>query len=153
MTTSHSRGRVGRLLALVLALALVAAACGGGTSDTTTTAAPDATTTTAAAGGETTTTAAPAEPEPEGPSGTLTIAWQWDPSTMDPQMHRQRFTQIISHAMRDKLYIQDPPGLTLVPLLGEGAPHRPVVIVDHVDAILLPHPEHHAIFEMLLRTR
>jgi len=51
------------------------------------------------------------------PSGTLTIGWQWDPGTMDPQMHRQRYTQIISHAMRDKLYYQEPPGLALVPML------------------------------------
>lgn len=54
------------------------------------------------------------------PSGTLTIGWNWDPSTMDSQMHRQRYTQIISHAMRDKLYYQEPPGLGLVPLLAES---------------------------------
>jgi peptide/nickel transport system substrate-binding protein len=54
------------------------------------------------------------------PSGTLTIAWPWDPGTMDPQMHRQRYTQIISHAMRDKLYFQPPPGLALAPLLAES---------------------------------
>ena len=54
------------------------------------------------------------------PSGTLTIGWQWDPSTMDPQMHRQRYTQIISHQMRDKLFFQYPPGLTPVPLLAES---------------------------------
>jgi peptide/nickel transport system substrate-binding protein len=51
------------------------------------------------------------------PRGTLTIGWQWDPGTMDPQQHRQRYTQIISHAMRDKLLIQDPPGLASVNLL------------------------------------
>lgn len=51
---------------------------------------------------------------------TLTIAWQWDPSTMDSQMHRQRYTQIISHNMRDKLYYAEPPGLGLVPLLAES---------------------------------
>lgn len=54
------------------------------------------------------------------PSGTLTIGWAWDPSTMDPQMHRQRYTQIISHNMRDKLYYQEPPGLTPVKLLTES---------------------------------
>jgi peptide/nickel transport system substrate-binding protein len=51
--------------------------------------------------------------------GPLTIAWAWDPGTMDPQMHRQRYTQITSHAMRDKLFYQAPPGLTYVPLLAE----------------------------------
>jgi peptide/nickel transport system substrate-binding protein len=54
------------------------------------------------------------------PSGTLTIGWAWDPGTMDPQMHRQRYTQIISHAMRDKLFYQEPPGLQPVPLLAES---------------------------------
>jgi peptide/nickel transport system substrate-binding protein len=62
---------------------------------------------------------APADPA-RVPSGTLTIGWPWDPGTMDPQQHRQRFTQIISHAMRDKLYYQEPPGLGLVPLLAES---------------------------------
>lgn len=68
------------------------------------------------------TTAAPAQDaaNTEGPSGTLTIAWSWDAGTMDPQMHRQRYTQIISHAMRDKLYYSEPPGLNLVPLLAES---------------------------------
>ncbi len=51
------------------------------------------------------------------PKGTLTIAWQWDPGTLDPQMHRARFTQIISHTMRDKLYYLPPPGLDLAPQL------------------------------------
>jgi peptide/nickel transport system substrate-binding protein len=54
------------------------------------------------------------------PSGTLTIGWAWDPGTMDPQMHRQRYTQIISHAMREKLFYQEPPGLQLQPLLAES---------------------------------
>lgn len=68
------------------------------------------------------TTAAPAQDaaNTEGPSGTLTIAWPWDPGTMDPQMHRQRYTQIISHAMRDKLVYQPPPGLALDYLLAES---------------------------------
>ncbi len=52
-----------------------------------------------------------------GGSNVLRIAWPWDPSTMDAQMHRQRYTQIVSHAMRDKLMYQEPPGLALVPLL------------------------------------
>ncbi len=56
----------------------------------------------------------------EGPSGTFTIGWAWDPSTMDAQMHRQRYTQIISHAMREKLWYLPPPGLSLAPLLAEG---------------------------------
>lgn len=51
--------------------------------------------------------------------GTLTIGWTWDPGTLDPQMHRARFTQIISHAMRDKLYYLPPPGLGVEPLLAE----------------------------------
>lgn len=51
---------------------------------------------------------------------TLTIGWAWDPGTMDPQMHRQRYTQIISHAMRDKLFYQEPPGLQLQPLLAHS---------------------------------
>ncbi len=63
---------------------------------------------------------AAAQEAPGAPSGTLTIGWQWDPGTMDPQMHRQRYTQIISHAMRDKLYYQQPPTLELVPLLAES---------------------------------
>lgn len=54
------------------------------------------------------------------PSGTLTIGWAWDPSTMDSQMHRQRYTQIISTNMRDKLFYQQPPGLALKPLLAES---------------------------------
>lgn len=53
------------------------------------------------------------------PSGTLTIGWQWDPGTMDPQMHRQRYTQIISHQMREKLAYQQPPGLDRALLLAE----------------------------------
>lgn len=53
------------------------------------------------------------------PKGTLTIAWQWDPGTMDAQMHRQRYTQIISQAFRDKLYYLPPPGLDLAPQLAE----------------------------------
>lgn len=53
------------------------------------------------------------------PSGTLTIGVPWDPGTMDPQMHRVRYTQIISHAMRDKLVFQAPPGLVIGPLLLE----------------------------------
>jgi peptide/nickel transport system substrate-binding protein len=39
---------------------------------------------------------------------------------MDPQMHRQRFTQIISHTMREKLFYQTPPGLALHPLLADS---------------------------------
>jgi len=54
------------------------------------------------------------------PSGTLTIAWPWDAGTMDPQMHRQRYTQIVSHAMRDKLFYQTPPSLALDPMLAES---------------------------------
>ncbi len=54
------------------------------------------------------------------PSGTLTIGWRWDPETMDPQMHRQRYTQIISHNMRSKLFYQEPPGLAAVPLVAES---------------------------------
>jgi hypothetical protein len=30
------------------------------------------------------------------PSGTLTIAWPWGPGTVDAQMHRQRYTQIMT---------------------------------------------------------
>lgn len=54
------------------------------------------------------------------PHGTLTIGWNWDPQTMDPQMHRQRYTQIISTAMRDRLFYQEPPGLKMVPMLAES---------------------------------
>jgi len=61
-----------------------------------------------------------ASSQERSPSGTLTIGWAWDPGTMDPQMHRQRYTQIISHAMRDKLFYQEPPGLALQPLLAES---------------------------------
>lgn len=107
------RRHAGRFVALMLPLALILAACGG--SDE---------------AGETPADEAPAaaedpaeeaEPEPEGPSGTLTIAWRWDPTTLDSQMHRQRYTQIISHAQRDKLYYQQAPGLDLYPLLAESA--------------------------------
>jgi peptide/nickel transport system substrate-binding protein len=56
----------------------------------------------------------------DAPSGTLTIGWQWDPGTMDPQMHRQRYTQIISGAMRDKLFTQPPPGLARAPQVAES---------------------------------
>jgi peptide/nickel transport system substrate-binding protein len=116
MTSSNTQGRRWRVLAILMTLSLVAAACGSDSgADTTTTTTASATTTTAAA--ETTTTTAAA---PSGPSGTLTIGWNWDPGTMDPQMHRQRYTQIISHAMRDKLFYQLPPGLDLVPLLAES---------------------------------
>jgi peptide/nickel transport system substrate-binding protein len=90
MNPSMTRGRGWRMSAMLIALAM-------------------------------TTTAAPAQTATaEGPSGTLTVAWPWDPGTMDPQMHRQRYTQIISHAMRDKLYFQPPPGLTLAPLQAES---------------------------------
>src|SRR5690606_38526256 len=67
------------------------------------------------------TTAAPAQDAAAegGPSGTLTIAWPWDAGTMDPQMHRQRYTQIISTAMRDRLYYAPPPGLPQGMLLAE----------------------------------
>ena len=51
---------------------------------------------------------------------TLTIGWAWDPGTMDAQMHRQRYTQIIAHAFRDKLYYLPPPGLGLAPQLAES---------------------------------
>ena len=51
---------------------------------------------------------------------TLTIGWAWDPGTMDAQMHRQRYTQIIAHAFRDKLYYLPPPGLALAPQLAES---------------------------------
>lgn len=60
------------------------------------------------------------EPLKQTPKGTLTIGWTWDPGTMDPQMHRARFTQIISQALRDKLYYLPPPGLDLAPQLAEG---------------------------------
>ena len=53
-------------------------------------------------------------------SGTLTIGWQWDPSTMDAQMHRQRFTQMVSHTFREKLWYLPPPGLTTEIMLAEG---------------------------------
>jgi peptide/nickel transport system substrate-binding protein len=115
---SNTRGRGWRWFVVLVTLGLVATACSGGDTEETTT--------TTAAGGDTTTTAAEvttttaAEVEPPGPSGTLTIGWAWDPGTMDPQMHRQRYTQIISHAMRDKLFYQLPPDLTLVPLLAES---------------------------------
>jgi peptide/nickel transport system substrate-binding protein len=116
---STKRRRGWRLVAILAVLSLLVAACGGDSGeDTTTTAAASGETTTTAAQADTTTTTAPAEVD--GPSGTLTIGWNWDPGTMDPQMHRQRYTQIISHAMRDKLYYQEPPGLGLVPLLAES---------------------------------
>jgi len=54
------------------------------------------------------------------PTGTLTIGWEWDPRTMDPQAHRERFTQIISHTMRDKLAYQPAPGLKAGLLLAES---------------------------------
>lgn len=54
------------------------------------------------------------------PSGTLTIGWPWDPSTMDAQMHRQRFTQMVSHTFREKLWYLPPPGLTTEIMLAEG---------------------------------
>ncbi|MEX1004351.1 MAG: ABC transporter substrate-binding protein [Acidimicrobiia bacterium] len=120
--TSTKRRRGWRLVALLAVLSLIVAACGGDSGEeaeaTTTTAAAGETTTTEAASEETTTTEATTDGE--GPSGTLTIGWNWDPGTMDPQMHRQRYTQIISHAMRDKLYYQEPPGLGLIPLLAES---------------------------------
>lgn len=118
MSRLNSPARFLRLLALGLALALIAAACVGESSSETTTTAATSETTTTAGGGEATTTTAGSEPEPAGES-TLTIAWQWDPGTMDPQMHRQRYTQIVSHAMRDKLFYQTPPGLDSEPLLAE----------------------------------
>jgi len=68
----------------------------------------------------TTALTAPATVVAQDGDNTLRIAWQWDPTTMDPQMHRQRYTQIISHAMRDKLHYFPPPGLTLGPLLAES---------------------------------
>ena len=58
--------------------------------------------------------------EARTPSGTLTIGWQWDASTLDPHMHRQRYTQIIAHTLRDKLFYQSPPGLTFEPLVAES---------------------------------
>jgi peptide/nickel transport system substrate-binding protein len=118
--SSTERGRRWRFVAIFAVFMLLAAACSGGAEEETTTTAAggEETTTTAAASGETTTTAGAEEPS-DGPSGTLTIAWAWDPGTMDPQMHRQRYTQITSHAMRDKLFYQAPPGLTYVPLLAE----------------------------------
>lgn len=54
------------------------------------------------------------------PKGTLTIGWQWDASTLDPQMHRQRFTQIIAHTLHDKLFYQVPPGLKFAPLIARS---------------------------------
>ncbi|MCL4187038.1 MAG: ABC transporter substrate-binding protein [Rhodobacteraceae bacterium] len=65
-------------------------------------------------------TAGAAAAQASGPSGTLTVGWRWDPGTMDAQMHRQRYTQIISHAMRDKFYYLPPPGLAVGPLLAAG---------------------------------
>lgn len=53
------------------------------------------------------------------PKGTLAIGWAWDPGTLDPQMHRARYAQIISQAMRDKLYYLPPPELGLAPQLAE----------------------------------
>jgi len=64
--------------------------------------------------------AASAGAQERTPSGTLTIGWRWDPETMDPQMHRQRYTQIISHQMREKLTHQEPPGLMPVPLVARS---------------------------------
>jgi peptide/nickel transport system substrate-binding protein len=58
-----------------------------------------------------------AAPAPRVPTGTLTIAWPWDPGTMDPQMHRQRYTQIVSVAMRDKLFVPTPPTMERLPML------------------------------------
>jgi peptide/nickel transport system substrate-binding protein len=55
-----------------------------------------------------------------GPSGTLTIAVAQDPSTLDPQMHRVRFSQTIAHVQRDSLFYQKPPGLAFAPLLAES---------------------------------
>lgn len=65
-------------------------------------------------------TSAIAQDAAAGTKGTLTIGWSWDAGTMDPQAHRQRYTQIISHAMRDKLVYQVPPGLTVAYLLAES---------------------------------
>lgn len=69
---------------------------------------------------------------PEGGKGggTLTIGWSWDPGTLDPQMHRARFTQIISQAMRDKLFYLPPPGLELAPQLAEAVTHVDDTIYD-----------------------
>ncbi len=61
-----------------------------------------------------------AAPRGGTPSGTLTIAVAQDPSTLDPQMHRQRHTQTIAHVQRDSLFYQKPPGLSFEPLLAES---------------------------------
>ena len=117
---SISSRRATRFVALALSMTLILAACGGG--ETTDEDAP------AAAEGvedvegvEETGGSEEAAPDGDGPSGTLNIAWMWDPTTLDSQMHRQRYTQIISHQLRDKLYYQEPPGLDYEPLLAESA--------------------------------
>lgn len=117
MSRGHSPAS--RMVAMLMVLALVAAACGGGTSEETTTTAAGAETTNTAGGDETTTTEATSETESTG-GGTLTIAWPWDPGTMDPQMHRQRYAQIVSKAMRDSLYASRIPSVERIPWLGDG---------------------------------
>lgn len=110
------RRKAGRFIALIVPLALILAACGGAEEADEAPADEAA----PAAGEESEEPEGPGEadePEPDGPSGTLTIATPNSPQTMDPQMHRNRFTQIISHQMREKLAYAKPPGNTDYELL------------------------------------
>lgn len=119
-----------RYLALALAAGLLVAACGGTqTQETSTTAAADVTTT--SSGGdetttsqgqdETTTSQGQSEGDASAPSGTLTVLWPTSaPLTLDSQAYRHRYTQIVHHQMRDKLFHLEPPGLTPQPHVAES---------------------------------
>ena len=94
---------------VLMTLALVVGACSGAdTSETTTTAGGGDTSTTAAGattttGGDTTTTAASADT----PTGTLVLAISNEPESLDPQMHRDRNSQMVSRMIADNLYSVD----------------------------------------------
>ena len=121
-----TRSRPWRLAALLVAVMMVIAACGDAEEPTETSAAGDdapATTATTTGGGDTTTTAGTddtSSPDAEGPSGTLTIAVPWDPQTLDPQMHRNRFTQVIARQMHEHLTMFDFETTSYYPVLAES---------------------------------
>ncbi len=94
-----------RFIVVAMLLAMVAAACSSGESSDD----PDATTTTQGSGGgsETTTTGG-GDGGDDGEFETLTVIVPTEHQTMDPQQHRNRFTQIISRKVHDNLVYLDP---------------------------------------------
>ncbi|MDJ0791813.1 MAG: ABC transporter substrate-binding protein [Acidimicrobiia bacterium] len=116
-----SRSRIGMLVMMILAIALIVAACDSGesvdTGETTTTAASGGeTTTTAGEGGEDTTTTAAAAPEG---GGILIAAQGAEPDRLDPHLTSAYASFQVLENVYDTL-VQPGPDLSMEPALAES---------------------------------